>query len=345
MNKSLYFVGPKAVKIREEKEEPVGNGQVRVKTLFSGISHGTEMNVYRGTAVQINKRRDEETGLFVETAASDLRYPFKYGYQNVGKIIECGTGASTLKKGDVVYSYYSHRESFVANENELFKIPENLDPELGVFIANINTSYNAVLDAQINLGENVVVFGLGVIGQVTAQLCKVSGVRNVVGIDLFEKRLQVAKSAGINHLINISKCGDAALEIRNLIGQKKGADIVIECSGNDRALNEAIRSVRYNGKIVVLSWYQKPWVNVQAGAEFHLNRPLIIGSQVGGINPELSARWDSHRRMETVINYLLPILKLKKLITARVPFAEAGKAYEKIDQNPSDEIQVVLKYD
>lgn len=185
---------------------------------------------------------------------------------------------------------------------------------------------------------------MGVIGQIAAQLCKMSGARNVVGIDLFEKRLQAARSLGIDHAINISKCGDVALEVRTLINQKKGADIIIECSGNDQALNEAIRCIRYNGKIIVLSWYQKLWANVQAGAEFHLNRPLIISSQVGGINPELSARWDFHRRMETVINHLLPTLKLKELITTRVPFAEAKKAYEKIDQNPSDEIQVVLEY-
>lgn len=339
MIKTLLFNGPRSISYSEREEETLKAGQVRVKTLFSGISHGTEMAAYRGTAPFLSKKIDRETGLFVKSDVPASSYPTTSGYENVGEVIELGENVKKLKLGDKVFSHHCHETGYISDEGALIKLEEDLSPELGIFIALARVAHNGILDARINLGETVAVFGLGVVGQLVAQMAKASGAETVIGIDLYENRLNMAKKLGADAVLN-PKTEDIGIAVMKLTSNR-GADVAIECSGAYTALHEAIRTVGYNGIVVSLSYYQGAGKSLYLGEEFHHRRVQIKCSQNGGTDPALP-HWTNNRRTEAVMK-LLYRLRLKELITHVYNFEDAAKAYEMVDKHPSEALLVVLK--
>lgn len=340
MIKTLLFNGRRSIGYSEREEELLKAGQVRVKTLFSGISHGTEMAMYRGTAPFLSKKIDPETGLFVKSDAPAHSYPAASGYENVGEVVELGESVTKLKLGDKVFSHHCHETGYISDERGLIKLYEDLSPELGLFIALARVAHNGILDARINLGETVAVFGLGIVGQLAVQMAKASGAETVIGIDLYENRLNKAKELGANVTLN-PKTEDIGIGVMKLTSNR-GADVALECSGAYTALHEAIRTVGYNGTVVSLSYYQGAGTSLYLGEEFHHRRVQIKCSQNGGTDPALS-HWTNNRRTEAVMK-LLSKLRLKELITHVYDFEDGAKAYEMVDKHPEEVLFAVLKY-
>ena len=155
--KAAVLVGPRHVEVRNFPVHDPGPGEVLIETLFTGISAGTEMNVYRGRAPQWQMHRDPATGLFARSDKPDWSYPFAYGYANVGRIVKVGTGVDTPIEGDVVFSYSPHQSLHVTAAASTVPVPKNIDPKLAVLNANLNTALNGLLDARPSLGDVVVV--------------------------------------------------------------------------------------------------------------------------------------------------------------------------------------------
>ena len=126
-------------------------------------------------------------------------------------------------------------------------------PHAGAFVANLNTALNGVLDARPVIGDVVVVSGLGVIGLLITQLLRRTGATLIISVEVVERRRQFAARFGADVVMDPSE-GSIAERVRALT-DNRGADIVIEVSGAPAALNEAIRTVGYGAKVVVLSWY------------------------------------------------------------------------------------------
>lgn len=112
------------------------------------------------------------------------------GYANVGTVLEVGDEVEHIKEGDLVYTPGAHQSQIVKSESVVLKLPDTISPEKGIFLTNLMTAYNGILDADIKLGDTVVVSGLGVLGQMVMQLAKLSGALQVIGIDLVDRRLQ-----------------------------------------------------------------------------------------------------------------------------------------------------------
>ena len=341
--KAAEITGPRQVTLVEDELAEPGAGEVAIRSLYSGISHGTEMNVYRGDAPMWRRKRDPRTKLFVDADGPEWEYPLRYGYACVGVVTAVGSDVAEVAEGDVVFCFAPHQSAHVLPVKSVFKVPEGIDPRAGVLTAVLNTTFNGILDADLHLGECVVVFGQGVLGQLTVQWAKLSGASPVIAVDLIDKRLEISKRvSGADLVFNAGEVGDIAMAVRELT-DNRGADVVFEFSASDRALNEAIRTACYNGKVIVMSWYAGGLGNVYPGAEFHHNRIQLISSQLSGISPELSHRWTAARRMEVVLS-LMPKLNLEGLITDVIDHDDAAAAYELIDKRPQDILQVVLDY-
>ena len=193
--RAVTFVGPRQVEVRDQSLPDPGAEDVAVHTLYSGISAGTEMNVFRGTAPQWHSKRDPATGLFRETNQPEWSYPLAYGYAAVGQITQIGESvpaSAKLSVGDLVYTYTPHATESVAPWSGVVRLPPLADPRAGVFVANINTALNGVLDARPVLGDVVVVSGLGVIGLLVTQLLRRSGPTLIVAVDTVEQRRELA---------------------------------------------------------------------------------------------------------------------------------------------------------
>lgn len=338
---ALYFTGPRAVEIRKEQVDTVRSDEVLIEALYSGISSGTEMNVYRGLAPQWQKRQDPETKLFVDTDEPDWRYPSRYGYASVGHVLEVGAEVQTLNRGDLVFSYTPHGSYAVTPAQRVIVLPELKSAEHGVFFANLSTALNGVLDAHPSIGETVVVTGLGVIGQLVIRLLATMGLEQLIAVDTIASRRELALRGGATQTLDPRE-GSVAEQVRDLT-QGRGADCVIEVSGAAPALNEAIRTVGYNGLVVAMSWYGGTFESLNLSGEFHHNRPRIISSQVANVNPFLGPMWSTARRTELVKRYL-QAFEFDALITHKSPLSEAAALYRMVDTQPENVLQVIFRY-
>lgn len=349
--KVMIYEGPKKLCIKEVEDYPIKEDEVRIQSMYSGISHGTEMSVYRGNAPFFRSKLDWNSRLFLQAQENDTwNYPIRscdpgvwyMGYSNVGRIIETGTTVKGFKNGDIVYSNAPNQTQVIRKYDQIIKLPENIKPENGVFFTNMITTFNGILDTRIKLGDCVAVSGLGVLGQLAVQMVKLSGAFSVYGIDMYDKRLEAALKNGADAVFDPKKTKDIAMDIRKMSGNK-GTDAVIEVSGSSKALNEAIRIAAPDTTVTALGWYQGQCSDLNLSEEFHHNRITLKCSQTVFIDPKLSHMWD-HKRKERVCLDLLGKLKLDNLITHCIPYENAAEAYEMIDSKPGEIIQVVLVY-
>jgi threonine dehydrogenase-like Zn-dependent dehydrogenase len=345
------FTGPRKVDFIERSLDAPGPSEALVQTLFSGISHGTEMNVYRGKAPQWSKRYDPTMRLFLpaapETKVKPARgywkpsdthwdYPLAYGYQNVGRVTAIGKDVTDVKEGALVFAYEPHQDMYIAPAASLIKLPELKNPAQGVVYSNINTAYNGVLDADIRLDDVVVIFGL-----LVTQFVRRSAARKIIVVDPIAARRDMALKLGATAALD-PQAGDVALQVREQT-DGLGADVTIDVTGSYAALQEAIRAAAPNTTVIVLSWYGGSAEALNLSEEFHHNRITIKCSQVAAVDPGLSATHSVSRRMAHVLE-AFDTLEIDPLLTHRLPFTQTASAYDLVDNHSSDVIQVFLDY-
>ena len=345
MGHVVRFTGPGEVDIAEYADRPLGPSDVRVRTLYSGISAGTELTAYRGSNPYLNKRWVQGRRLFVEDTVT-FEYPFDaLGAEEVGEVCEVGDEVTKVGVGDLTWGSWGHRSYTVRSEDAVARrpLPFGVDPIYGVFARIGAVALNAMLDADIHIGEYVAVFGQGVPGLIAGQLARLNG-GTVIAVDGIPKRLKLAEELGAHHVIDFTQTKPAE-QIKALTGNR-GADVSIEITGSYRALNEAIRSTAYNSKVVASGFFQGDGVGLFLGEEFHHNRINIVCSQISGVSPMLKHRWDSLRLVTTFMTLVADgRLDLKPLITHTVPFEQAASLFELLDNQPDTVVQAVISFE
>jgi len=291
------------------------------------------MLVYRGQV-------PAELPLDLPTFAGDFSFPIKHGYATVGRVLDAGAGVEHLSPGDLLFVHHPHQETFTVPADMPVCLPYGTDPTAGVFFANLETALNVVHDTPLHLGETALVFGQGVVGLLVTQLLKRAGANRVLAVEPIERRRELALEVG----------ADAALEPDEDLLERvfeatggRGADVAVEASSSGAALQAAVDAVAAEGTVVVASWYGTKPVTLSLGGHFHRGRVRVRSSQVGRISPELGPRWDRARRTEAVLG-LIPRLRLAELVSHRVPFEEAPRAYRLVDEDPGETVQVLLTY-
>lgn len=157
--RQLWFTNPYQTEIREQELAPLAPGQIRIKTHCSAISTGTEMLVYRGQLPE---------GLTLDATLASLQqpptYPLQYGYACVGCVEQIGEAVAASWQDKRVFAFQPHASHFVTTPEQVIALPNDIEPEAAVFLANMETAVNLVLDGGPALGERVVVLGQGVVG-------------------------------------------------------------------------------------------------------------------------------------------------------------------------------------
>lgn len=333
---SVWFTSPRLVELRKSTVRTPGPGEVRIGALFSGISHGTEMMAYRG---------EVPAELPLDSTLASLQgsfsFPIKYGYANVGRVLDVGQGVEALAEGDLVFAFNPHETCFTISVAAVIKLPRGLEPRTGVFVANTETALNSVWDAAPRLGERVLVIGQGVVGLLITKLLRKAGASLIVTADLYDKRRDLSIRAGADLSVDPSS-DNLTQRVLEVTGGLR-ADVVIEASGQPRALNDAIACTAPEGRIVVVSWYGTKTAELNLGGDFHRKRLTIKSSQVSNLDPSLTPRWTIPRRRSLAVQYLSE-LTLDGLITQVFPFHQASDAYKLIDNQPADVVQVLLDY-
>jgi 2-desacetyl-2-hydroxyethyl bacteriochlorophyllide A dehydrogenase len=344
MGKSITFSGPRSVEILSTVDVPLGPREVRVHTLYSGISAGTELTAYRGSNPYLAKRWDEERRLFVEAGEATLAYPIEgWGYEEGGRVVEVGSEVSRIGVGDVIYGAWGHRSHAVLDEDQATaRLPGGVDPLCSIFSRIGAIALNGVIDANVHVGEVVAVFGQGVPGLIATQLARLNGA-TVIAVDAIASRLELAARLGATYWIDAAR-EDPAEAIKALTGGR-GADVSIELSGAHAGLQAAIRATAYNSRVVACGFYQGGANAVFLGEEFHHNRIEVTCSQISGLSPSVAHRWDAARLERTVMDlHADGRLDLAGLVSHVFPYERASEAFRLLDEQPESAVQVVLDF-
>lgn len=319
--------------------------EVRIATLYSGISAGTEMTAFHGTSPFLNRRWDPAARLFVEDEAASWTYPMPaMGYEEVGRVVEVGQEVTTVREGQVVWGTWRHRSEHVAEAEWAAAriLPDGVEPVLGIFSQIGAIALNAILDAGIRLGETVAVFGQGVPGLMVTQLARLNGA-TVIAVDRLASRLDHARALGATHVLNAAE-GDVAARIKALT-DGRGADVSIEISGAYGGLHEAIRATAYNSRVVVCGFFQGGGGALRLGEEFHHNRVDLVCSQISGVSPSLDHRWNRARLDRTVMGLIAKgRVDFSRLISHTLPASQAQAAFDMLHDRPAECLQVVLDF-
>jgi len=338
MNRNtLEFVEPGRVEIKVDPVKLPRENEVVVETHLSAISPGTEMLVFRGQwpeGVPLDSNIDALTGPF--------SYPLTYGYCAVGRVVEQGSRVGPEWTGRRVFAFQPHGSFFHALPRNLIVIPDDIDDETALFLPSMETAVNLLLDGRPLIGENVIVLGQGIIGLLTAALLRQFPLASLTTIDKYQLRREASIQLGVDTCFNPAD-EDLYERLGAVAGQGGETDLVYELSGEPSVLNSAIRLARYNGRVVIGSWYGTKKSEVDLGSFFHRGRVSLISSQVSSLAPELTGRWQSTRRLQTTWE-MLRQTSPSCFITHRFTLAEAQKAYSLIDRNPGETIQVIFNY-
>lgn len=338
----ITFEEPGHVRVGLESPAELVPGSVRIRTLYSGVSAGTELTAYRGTNPYLSRKWDTERRLFVD--GHTHAYPLSgWGYQEVGEVVEAAPDVADPPVGSLVWGIWGHRAEAVVPAEKLVGhvLPTGVDPLTGVFARVGAIALNAVHAADVHLGDQVAVFGQGVIGLLATRLAVLSGAR-VVAADGVPDRLELARRFGAAETFDIGS-GSVAEFMRKRI---EGADTVIELSGSHLGLHEAIRTVRKGGRVVAAGFYQGDGIGLRLGEEFHHNQVQLVSSQIGGVASWLAHRWDVERLQRTFMELVhRSEVDVAELITHVVPVERAAEAFDLLDKHQSEVLQLVFRFE
>jgi threonine dehydrogenase-like Zn-dependent dehydrogenase len=338
--------------LADEPQRPLGSGEARLRTLLSAISHGTELSTYRGTSPFGPKVFDRDLRAFVP-AEDAAAFPQRLGYELIAEVTEVGEAVTGLAPGDVVHAGAPHGEETVIDVDAarvatypLVKLPPGMPLERALFASVGAVALQAVHDAPLHLGDHVAVIGLGAIGLLTLQMARLAGAAHLTAVDLDAGRRKLALELGADDALDPRAEPDgtgAALKRR----AGRGADVVIETSGADAGLHDAMACACLGGTVVAVGFYQGGASALRLGEEWHHNRLTMVSSMgAWGAPHRAYPAWNRMRVMQTVLGLLASgAVRTDELPVRRFAFAEAPAAYRWLDEHGGAAVKVVLAYD
>ena len=353
--------------VLEEVPVPqVKSGYVLIQTTRTLVSLGTErMLVEFGKANLIDKARQQPDkvkqvldkiktdGLqpTLEAVFNKLGQPLPLGYCNVGKVVAVGRGVTEFVVGDRVASNGNHAEYVCVPKNLVAKIPDNVTDEEATFtvIGSIGLQGIRLLNPQ--LGECVVVVGLGLIGLVAAELLKANGCK-VIGVDFDQQKVDIAKNKGI-YAINPKNGIDPVKYVEEITGGIGADGVLITASAKgDEVIHQACLMSRKRGRVVLVGviglnmrrddFYKKE-LSFQVSCSYGAGRYDEEYENKGHDYPLAYVRWTEKRNFETILGAISSkILDVQPLITEEVDLANYAEIYG--DMRKHGSIASILKF-
>ncbi|MFL6173219.1 MAG: zinc-binding alcohol dehydrogenase [Marmoricola sp.] len=265
MQERAFWVSPGRGEIRAVEVAEPGPGQVRVRSLHSGVSRGTETLVFRGAVPP-----DQHQQMRAPHQDGDFPGPVKYGYLNVG-VVEAGGFADGEPDlvGRTVFCLHPHQTAYVVAASEVTPVPEQVPATRAVLAGTVETALNALWDAGPLLGDRIAVVGAGMVGCSVARLAAGIPGAEVVLADVDPTRAEVAAALGVAFAHPDDVPGDR--------------DLVLHASATAAGLQRCLELLGADGEVVDLSWYGDEPVALELGGAFHSGRLRIRASQVGEV--------------------------------------------------------------
>jgi len=357
------------IRIEEFPSPKLEEGGVLVENVCSLISVGTERtSIKTAQASLIGKaksRPDLVRQVMANVKLEGLRATYKkvqqrldhikaLGYSSAGTVLE--SSVDIYKPGDRVacagLGYANHAEIIFVPKNLAVKIPQNVDFNEAAFTTLGSIAMQGVRQADVRVGENVVVIGLGLLGVLTAQILKAAGC-NVIGLDIDEKQFELARKLGCNETYKSDlDCLQSVERFTNGVGAD--AVILTAATKSNKPIELAVDLARKKGTVVVVGlvgmdvprspFYEKE-LNIRISCSYGPGRYDPVYEEQGIDYPIGYARWTENRNMQAFVNLVsTKQVKVKDMITHRFPIAQAKDAYSLILNNKERFVGVLLEY-
>jgi threonine dehydrogenase-like Zn-dependent dehydrogenase len=294
--------------------------QIRVRTLFSALSRGTESLVFSGKVPQT-----EYVRMRAPFMGGSFPFPVKYGYASVG-LVQSGP-ADLLDRH--VFSLSPHQDYFNLTPEAVAVVPEGVPAERAVLAANMETALNAVWDAAPGPGDRIAVVGGGVLGCLVAFLCGHLPGAEVTLVDINPHRADLAAQLGVKFATEKSAPSDC--------------DLVFHTSASAAGLGTALALAGEEATVLELSWYGTQIVGAPFGGAFHSRQLRLQSSQVGHISPTRRPRYSYHRRLCVALE-LLRDARLDALLAPSLPFDDLPAKLPEILGQPSGILCQLIHY-
>lgn len=366
--KQVIRKGFRDIIVDEVPEPLVTPNHVLIAPVYSLISSGTETADIHQEAVIKEVAEDPsklkqvlevmKTNSPIRTASEVLAKFGSYaalGYSGAGVLIDVHETVSGLMVGDrVAYGGEGtgHAETVITGKNLVARIPENVQFQHACFTTLGSIALNSVRIAEIGIGDTVAVVGLGIVGQLCAQLVNLSG-GVAIGMDLIPDRVEMALQMGAEHGI----IADESAEEKILsLTDGKGVDSVIVAAAAKSAQpsKQALRICRDRGRLVIVGAVDLhfPWDEMyMKEIKLFMSRAYGPGSydekyeKQGHDYPYSYIRWTEKRNMEEFLRLVSKgQVRIEPLITHRFPLEEAEQAYQTIMDPASSSLAILLEY-
>ena len=278
---AFWLEAPGRGALRSEAISDPGPGEVRVRTLYTGISRGTESLVFRGEVPAGERER-----MRAPFQRGDFPAPVAYGYLNVG-VVEQGP---LELEGRTVFTLFPHQSAFVVPATAVAVVPVGVPARRAVLAGAVETAVNILWDAAPLVGDRITVIGAGMIGGAVARLAGAIPGVDVAVVDVDRAKRQVCDSLGVAYF----HPGDAPQD----------RDLVIDTSGSAAGLQLAIETAATEGEIIEASWFGDRPVELRLGGDFHSRRLTIRSSQVGTVATPRRGRRTPAERMALALELL-----------------------------------------
>lgn len=295
--RALWIEAAGRAVIRDEVLPPPRADEVRVRTLFSGVSRGTESLVFQGRVPPSEYDRMRGPNM-----AGAFPFPVKYGYCAVGVVEQAGHELD----GATVFALHPHQTAFNIAPRWLAPVPNEVPASRAVLAANMETALNAVWDAGIGPGDRVAIVGAGVVGCLVAHLAAQMPGTEVALIDIDPAKARIAAA------LNVSFSAPA--------NAPAGCDVVVHTTATAAGLETAFSLAGFEATVVELSWFGEGQQAVALGGAFHSQRLTLRSSQVGSVAPSRRSRWPHARRLGKALS-LLADARLDALLPPPISFA------------------------
>lgn len=356
--RSLGVEAPGRPYFLEYEEGPPGDGQVRLDTLYTGLSAGTELTFLKNTNPYFRSRFDGERGVFVDHEP-DLHYPVPFlGYMEVARILE--SRAHGFTEGDVVATTYAHKSGHTANpfHDVLIPLPTSIDPLLGVLVAQMGPiAANGILHADAEafgahvpfLGAGVkdrpvIVIGAGTVGLMTALFARSLGASDVVITDPSEFRRGKAEAMGLTAMAEEHAWQHAKARWHDAV-MGRGADLVFQTRAHSHSLHTALKALRPQGTVIDLAFYQGGADHLRLGEEFHHNGLNIRCAQINRVPRGLAPLWDRRRLALATVDLLRSHGDTirEHMITHVIPMNDAPTFLADLIENRPEFLQIIFQ--
>lgn len=295
---AFWVTGPLQAEWRSITLPPWEPGLVRVQTLHTGVSRGTETLVFRAEVPASEARR-----MRAPFQEGEFPHPVKYGYVNVGRVEQ---GPQDLV-GRAVFSLYPHQTEYQVPAEAVVPLPDGVPPARAVLAANLETAINALWDADLRMGQRVAVVGAGTLGLLVASLAAQVPGCFVEVVDIEPSRAAIAGSLGARFARPEQATPDA--------------DLVVHTSASEAGLATALRLAAFEATVLELSWYGSRAVRAPLGEVFHARRLNLRSSQVGSVATAMRHRYTHRQRLELALS-LLADPRLDALISHHAPWQQ-----------------------